>query len=425
MTSPKAPQGSFPCPHCGKMVQPSEALIHQFALPYLETREAEVREATEAAVRRYYERELEEERLKSGQLKETVGEQQQKIREQQDQEAKLRRAQRALERKTEDLELERERIYDEARAEVRPEEEARAKKRVDAERLRMASEQKEQQRRRDEAHEEELRRRDVTIHKLEEESKQLQDKLKEAHRTSSSGTRLLEGVPAQEVFAEALRKRWPGDLITVAPKGKAGADVVQVVRIGTAEIGMILWECKGVAQWRGEWLRKLDGDARVAGADRAVIVSEVLPKDTEPSTQIDGIWVTNYGHACDLAAGLREVIITDHLNRQANAAKDDRGGIVCDYIYGGGLGSRANKHEHLLDLMESTHEQEKRVTLKRWRQQEDYIAALRAHGVRAIASDILRLTGETPGDVHDELDQKDHNPPELEEGDDPPQLPAA
>ena len=69
--------------------------------------------------------------------------------------------------------------------------------------------------------------------------------------------------------AEELQRRNPGDLITVTPRGKRGADVTQVVRAGILDCGVIKWECKRTATWNAEWSGKLADDVAAAGPSSA------------------------------------------------------------------------------------------------------------------------------------------------------------
>ena len=43
-----------------------------------------------------------------------------------------------------------------------------------------------------------------------------------------------------------------------------------------------------------------------------MIVTQTLPPGTKGSRQIDGIWVTDFAHACDLVTVVREMVIMIH-----------------------------------------------------------------------------------------------------------------
>jgi hypothetical protein len=68
-----------------------------------------------------------------------------------------------------------------------------------------------------------------------------------------------------------------------------------------------------------------------------VIVSEALPTGTDGSGPAGDVWACDYGHAWDLATGLRQAIIAVHRHVAANAA---RARMIYDYIATGGFGAR-------------------------------------------------------------------------------------
>src|SRR5262249_52740932 len=91
------------------------------------------------------------------------------------------------------------------------------------------------------------------IEAMQHHEQGLRDQLEAAHRKASAGTRpQQEGVARQELFADELRNRWPGDDIRVIKRGQKGADVVQTVRDGRLDCGTIVWECK----WTQEFQHK-------------------------------------------------------------------------------------------------------------------------------------------------------------------------
>ncbi len=117
------------------------------------------------------------------------------------------------------------------------------------------------------------RRTRSQIRELEEKLNRVNTQLDEARRKGATGSRQEEGFTQQDLFAEELRRRFPADEITVTPRGVAGADVAQAVRVGGHDCGVILWECKRAAKWSGTWIGKLADDVARAGANLGVIVS--------------------------------------------------------------------------------------------------------------------------------------------------------
>jgi hypothetical protein len=207
--------------------------------------------------------------------------------------------------------------------------------------------------------------------------------------------------------------RFPGDEVNVSPRGIAGADVVQIVRINGHDSGHILWECKRAATWNGAWLGKLANDRLAAGANLGVVVSEHLPAGMEGSGLIDGIWVTDFTRALTLAAGLREALTMAWRHQLANAGRADTASHVYDYIVTGGFADRYSVAERELDSQLETLRKEKRYYEKAWAQREQQIERTRA-SIAGIVADLIRIGAQVPP----------VGLPDLQVSDEPRQLPA-
>ena len=157
-----------------------------------------------------------------------------------DSEVELRQQRRKLEDDRDALHAEKERMRDEIRKQERDEAERKSRER----------------------HGEELRQKDeahaLQVRELEEKLNRVNTQLDQARRKGATGSRQEEGFTQQDLFAEELRRRFPADEITVTPRGVAGGDVTQAVRLGGHDCGVILL---GV-QARCEMERHLDRQAR-------------------------------------------------------------------------------------------------------------------------------------------------------------------
>jgi hypothetical protein len=219
--------------------------------------------------------------------------------------------------------------------------------------------------------------------------------LDEARRKGAIGSRQEEGFTRQDLFAEELQRRFPADEITVTPRGMAGADVTQAVRLGGHDCGVILWECKRAANWSGTWIGKLADDVTKASANVGVIVSEELPAGMNSSGLVDNIWITDYLHAPTLAAGLREAVTTAWRHKLANAGRDDAAAKVYDYIATGGFADRYAVAERALDAQLETLRKEKRYYAQSWAQREQQIDKTRAN-LTGMVADLIRVGAELP-----------------------------
>jgi hypothetical protein len=377
------------CPHCGQEVQLDEAIAHQLAAPLRAGWEAEMRQQIGDDVRAAERAERED---LQGALRQRDGQ----IKELKAQEAGLLRDRRKLEDEKEDLEREKERMRDEIRKQERVFADRRASQRAEEE-LRCATEDyAEKLRRRDEEH-------GTRTRQLEDQLKRVRTQLEEAQRKSGTSLRQQEGISRQDLFGEELQRRFPADLITVAPQGKRGPDVTQVVRAGHLDCGVILWECKRTAAWSNDWPHKLAGEARRAGARFGVIVSEVLPAGMEGSGVIGGVWACDYGHALELATGFREAIIAVYRHVAANAGRAGEAERVYDYVVTGGFEARYKASEQAQDRLRQELDQDQRATQQRWRRMERIMDEIREQGLRGVVLDIIGLGVEIPPAARAEL----------------------
>jgi hypothetical protein len=303
-------------------------------------------------------------------------------------EAQLRQERRKLQDERDALETEKERMRDEIRKQERETADRKAQDRYESE-----------LRQKDEAHA-------TAIRELEDKLKRVNAQLDEARRKGATGSRQEEGFTRQDLFAEELQRRFPADEIMVTPRGMAGADVSQIVRVGGHECGVILWECKRAANWSGTWIGKLADDVTKASAGVGVIVSEELPVDMEGSGLVDSIWVTDYAHAPTLAAGLREAVTTAWRHKLANAGRDNAAAKVYDYITTGGFADRYGAAERALDEQVEVLRREKRYYERAWAQREQQIEKTRAN-LAGMVADLVRIGAELPSTTLAELPAAD------------------
>jgi hypothetical protein len=395
------------CPHCGREVQLDEAIAHQLAAPMRADWEAEMRQQIGEEVRAAHASDLAAQRAERAELEGTLRQRDTQIKELKAQEAGLLRDRRKLEDEKEDLEREKERMRDEIRKQERVFADRRAAQRAEEEVRRATEDYAEKLRRRDEEH-------GTRTRQLEDQLKRVGTQLEEAQRKSSTSLRQQEGIARQDLFGEELQRRFPADLIKVTPAGKRGPDIVQIVRVGHLDCGVILWECKRTAAWSLGWPGKLAGQVRSARAKFGVIVSEILPAGVDGSGQAGDVWACDYGHAWDLAAGLRQAIIAVYRHEAANAARAGIAGKVYDYIATGGFEARYKATEQAVDGLRQELGQDQRASQQRWRRMGRLIDEILEQGLRGIVLDIIGLGGEIPPAARAELPE-----------DDPPELPAA
>jgi hypothetical protein len=376
------------CPRCGEQFPLTDALAEEMAGHVLAAKEPALREQIAKDLRARYAHDVEAMQDRLREQETALQQDSEVIKKLRESEVELRQQRRKLEDDRDALQAEKERMRDDIRKQERDEAERKSRER----------------------HDEELRQKDKThavqVRELEEKLNRVNTQLDEARRKGATGSRQEEGFTQQDLFAEELRRRFPADEITVTPRGVAGGDVTQAVRLGGHDCGVILWECKRAAKWSGTWIGKLADDVAKAGASLGAIVSEELPGGLDGSGLVDSIWVTDYRHAATLAAGLREAIITAWRHKLANAGRDDTAAKVYDYIATGGFADRYGAAERALDAQLETLRKEKRYYAQSWAQREQQIEKTRANLVGMVA-DLVLVGAELPSTALAELPAAD------------------
>jgi hypothetical protein len=172
--------------------------------------------------------------------------------------------------------------------------------------------------------------------KLKEMEKKLEDQQKlaeEMKRRAEQGSMQLQGEVQELALEELLRNSFPFDVVSEVGKGVKGADCIQTVRNSFGqECGRIIYESKRTKDFSEGWIEKIKADARVLGADVAVIVSKAKPKDMECFGEKDGIWICDFGEARALAAVLRDLIIKVHGATKSEENKGDKMQMLYKYL---------------------------------------------------------------------------------------------
>lgn len=271
------------CPHCGKNVQLSEAIIHQL--------QSKVRNEE----RKKIEAQFEEQKAKEAAKRET------ELREEFEKESKSKQRELdELEKKLEKQEKDNAQREEKIKAQAQEE----ATKQVRLEKL-----------------------------ELEKKLKDTQEALENAQRKAKQGSQQLQGEVLELDLEEKLKTTFKYDLFLPVPKGVKGADIIQQVRNKFGKVAStIIWEFKRTKTWDKKWLEKLREDARVSNANESVIVSDILPDNIKIYGKIDGVWVTNLQYAIPLATILREMGIRIAVAKSGAQHDDTSLKKIHDYI---------------------------------------------------------------------------------------------
>lgn len=157
----------------------------------------------------------------------------------------------------------------------------------------------------------------------------------EMARKLKQGSQQLQGEVQELAIGDILSGLFHTDEIKDVPKGKRGADIVQIVRNNALdECGKIIYESKRTKSSKKSWLEKLKTDRLNENADIAVLVSEVLPEGIDRIGVIDGIWICDYHSLKGLALLLRDGIdkVNSVITSQTN--KGDKVNMLYTYLTG-------------------------------------------------------------------------------------------
>jgi hypothetical protein len=172
--------------------------------------------------------------------------------------------------------------------------------------------------------------------RLREMEKQLEDQKKladEMMRKAEQGSMQLQGESQELALEDKLRAAFPFDIVTEVGKGVRGADCIQTVRNSFGqECGNIIYESKRTQHFSADWIEKLKIDMRSQGAEIAVIVTSVMPKDMDCFGLKDGVWICTFSEATALASVLRDGIIRVYNSARNQQNKGDKMHLLYDYL---------------------------------------------------------------------------------------------
>lgn len=172
--------------------------------------------------------------------------------------------------------------------------------------------------------------------RLAEKEKQLEDQKKlaeEMKRKAEQGSMQLQGEVQELMLEEILRSTFPYDKIEPVGKGVRGADCIHTVcNPFGQECGRLIYESKRTKDFSADWIDKLKADMRSQGADIAIIVSQVLPKDMDRFGEKEGVYICTFAEVRSLSAVLRNSIIKVFQITSSQQNKGDKMSLLYDYL---------------------------------------------------------------------------------------------
>lgn len=203
-------------------------------------------------------------------------------------------------------------------------------RKIQEERVRMAEEIRKVEEQKNQARDTEHQLR------IREYEKQLEDQKKlveEMRRKSEQGSMQLQGEVLELALEEMLRQQFPFDRIEEVGKGVKGADCVQVIRNGFGvECGKIIFESKRTKDFSREWIQKLKADMRSQGADMAVLVTTVMPRNMDQFGEMEGIWICSFAEVKALVHVLRDSVLKVFNIAKSQENKGDKMQFLYSYL---------------------------------------------------------------------------------------------
>lgn len=336
---------TFPCPHCKKDIEITDALTHQFKEEAEQNTKAETERKIKEAAEKTREQILKEQELltkNSENEKQELKEQNKRLQESL---LELNKSLRDLKTKDEEREIEMQK-----------------KMSVEGDKIKLEATKKA---------EEESRL------KILEKDKQLADTLKEledAKRKLQQGSQQTQGEAFELEFEESLRREFPNDTIAEVAKGTRGGDIIQeVVDRNGNNCGKILWELKNTKTWSELWVDKLKSDQRAITAEYAVVISEAVPDDVTSAKFHKGIWIVKRTFVMGLAYSLRLSLVQIAMAKRANEGRQEKMDILYTYLSGTEFRQRVEAIIEAFTNMQGEIEKEKRYFANKWSRDEKNI----------------------------------------------------
>lgn len=165
-----------------------------------------------------------------------------------------------------------------------------------------------------------------------DEQRKLADEMK---RRAEQSSMQRQGEVQELLLEEILRENFPFDTIEEVGKGVEGADCIQVIRNSTGrECGRIIYESKRTKGWNNSWIDKLKSDKRNRGADIAILVTQVFPKDMARFGERDGIWICSFTEVNSVSYLLRDGILKIFDAQKKEENKGEKMQMLYDYLTG-------------------------------------------------------------------------------------------
>lgn len=234
---------------------------------------------------------------------------------------------------------------------------------------------------------------DLEMKQKEQAIEGLKKQIEDLQKKAALGSQQAQGEALEATIRERLERAFPGDLIEDVPTGTRGADVVQQVNARSGRgCGTIIWESKQTKAWSNDWIPKLKKNQRESGAELAVIASSVLPEGVEGFKEVDGVWVTSWPLAIQLASALRYGLVELDRTKLAGEGKSSKMELLYGYLVSPQFRQRIQDIVEAFSEMDDDLEKEKRAMTRIWSRREKLIERVK-HGTVCMYGELEGIMG--------------------------------
>lgn len=212
---------------------------------------------------------------------------------------------------------------------------------------------------------------ELTRKEFEKKLEDQKNLINEMKRKAEQGSTQLQGEIQELAVEEILRRAFVYDTVEEVSKGIRGADAIQtVINEFGQSCGKIIFESKRTQNWSELWIDKLKDDQRALGAEIAVLVTQVMPKDMERFGQREGIWICNYQEVIPLVFVLRQILVKSQSVKAVQENKTDKMGLLYNYLTGTQFRQQLEAIVEGFSSMKDELEKEKRAMKRIWKERE-------------------------------------------------------
>ena len=210
--------------------------------------------------------------------------------------------------------------------------------------------------------------------RLKELEKQLEDQKKlaeEMKRRADQGSTQLQGEVQELALEKLLQTAFPFDQVEPIGKGVRGADCLLAIRNAMGqECGKIIYESKRTKNFEADWIDKLKSDMRQQGAQVAILVTRVMPKDMDCFGEKNGIWICNFSEVRALTEVLRDGVIRIFQASRNQQNKGDKMQLLYDYLTSTEFSEQWKAIREGFSSMKMSIQREREMMEKLWKTRE-------------------------------------------------------